>query len=218
MIQKSSPGLSDQELIALSKASNHPHQVIPIPEGSTSSAARRFGRTLIRRGLAIEVEAPTPAMATWEPQSGGAPGLMLVATNKALTLLGIEPAPEKTDDISAASGKGEGSPMHEVPELALADDAPCAPVPHSTKRARILAMLERAEGASVAEIASAMSWQPHTTRAFLTGLRQKGLKLERTRYEDGDAAANYHLADSRTPAADIDPKVPCSSAASSPKA
>lgn len=218
MTQKSTPGLSDQELIALSKASNHPHQMIPIPEGSTSPAARRFGRTLIRRGLAIEVEAPTPHMATWEPRSDGAPGLMLVATDKALALLGIEPPPENPDDICPARDKGEDPLMPDAPEPAPADDAHGALPPHKTKRARILAMLERAEGASVAEIASAMRWQPHTTRAFLAGLRQKGLKLERTRRENGGATANYHLADCRVAPADIDPKAPCPSAASSPKA
>ncbi|WP_422723174.1 DUF3489 domain-containing protein [Erythrobacter alti] len=35
-------------------------------------------------------------------------------------------------------------------------------------------MLRRAKGASIAEIAKATDWQPHSCRAFLTGVRKSG--------------------------------------------
>jgi hypothetical protein len=35
-------------------------------------------------------------------------------------------------------------------------------------------MLRRAKGASIAEIAKATDWQPHSCRSFLTGVRKSG--------------------------------------------
>ena len=54
-----------------------------------------------------------------------------------------------------------------------------------TKRAQIIAMLSREEGASLDDLMAATGWLPHTTRAALSGLRQKGYCLDRTQREAG---------------------------------
>lgn len=41
------------------------------------------------------------------------------------------------------------------------------------------------EGASLDELTTATGWQPHSCRAFLTGLRKKGWAIERQKREDG---------------------------------
>ncbi|MDP3674435.1 MAG: DUF3489 domain-containing protein [Novosphingobium sp.] len=43
-----------------------------------------------------------------------------------------------------------------------------------SKTALITDLLGRAGGASLGELVAATGWQPHTTRAALTGLRKKG--------------------------------------------
>ncbi|NCP44689.1 MAG: DUF3489 domain-containing protein [Sphingomonadales bacterium] len=48
-----------------------------------------------------------------------------------------------------------------------------------TKSDKVIALLGRAKGASLDEICEATSWQPHSARAFLTGLRKNGLVLAR---------------------------------------
>jgi Protein of unknown function (DUF3489)/Homeodomain-like domain len=45
--------------------------------------------------------------------------------------------------------------------------------PRETKRAQVLAMLSRPEGASGPRIAEAMGWAPHTVRGLLAGLAKK---------------------------------------------
>ncbi len=48
----------------------------------------------------------------------------------------------------------------------------------------MIALLRRAEGASVAQIMDATGWQPHTVRGFLAGLKRRGIvvtTLERVR-------------------------------------
>lgn len=44
----------------------------------------------------------------------------------------------------------------------------------SSKSSLVLAMLQRPEGATIAQIVGATRWLPHTTRAALTGLKKKG--------------------------------------------
>jgi hypothetical protein len=64
--------------------------------------------------------------------------------------------------------------------------------PASTKRAKLIAMLERPEGDSVAEIGERLGWLPHTVRAAITGLRQSGRAV--TRSKDADDRSVYQLA------------------------
>ncbi len=43
-----------------------------------------------------------------------------------------------------------------------------------TKATTVTRMLRRTKGASIAEIVKATDWQPHSCRAFLTGVRKSG--------------------------------------------
>ncbi|GGG39371.1 hypothetical protein GCM10010964_28670 [Caldovatus sediminis] len=48
-----------------------------------------------------------------------------------------------------------------------------------TKQAQVLAMLRRPEGATVAQIAEATGWAPHTVRGFFAGLKKRqGIAVE----------------------------------------
>lgn len=58
--------------------------------------------------------------------------------------------------------------------------------PRVTKAATVLALLRRAEGATLAELIVPTTWLPHTTRAALTGLRTKGHVLDKGK-RDGTA-------------------------------
>ena len=62
----------------------------------------------------------------------------------------------------------------------------------STKRAMLIGMLERAQGASVTEIGQRLGWLPHTVRAAITGLRHAGREVTRSKNESGQTV--YRLA------------------------
>ena len=60
-----------------------------------------------------------------------------------------------------------------------------------TKAAIVSKLLARPRGASLGDITAATGWQAHSIRAFLTGLRKKGISLEREQRRDG--ATGYRI-------------------------
>ena len=62
----------------------------------------------------------------------------------------------------------------------------------------MISLLSRQQGACLAEMMEATGWLPHTTRAALTGLRQRGCTIERSISADG--SSTYRITNS-TPAA-----------------
>ena len=86
----------------------------------------------------------------------------------------------------------QSKPQSEGVELATAS-VPDADRPRaSTKRALLIGMLERPEGASVAEIGQRLGWLAHTVRAAITGLRHAGREV--TRSKDAEGQSVYRLA------------------------
>ena len=63
-----------------------------------------------------------------------------------------------------------------------------------SKKDRLICMLSRDGGTTITAISSALGWQPHTTRAAITGLRKAGHKVETAKPEDGDSGLIYRIA------------------------
>jgi transcription initiation factor IIE alpha subunit len=61
-----------------------------------------------------------------------------------------------------------------------------------SKAAVVIALLDRGKGASIDEICRATKWQKHSTRAFLTGLRKKGIVI--IREQRGEEGTVYRIA------------------------
>jgi hypothetical protein len=81
------------------------------------------------------------------------------------------------------------TPIPAVPDVMVAA-APVSTKAPATKSATVLGYLRRDQGATLAELVAATGWQPHTTRAMLTGLRKKGHAIERRKRDD---VSCYHL-------------------------
>jgi hypothetical protein len=115
----------------------------------------------------------------------------------------------RSDRARAAAPKARNEMVHDKPEQARSRSKPIAEhaalgttgvsggePPASTKRAQLIGMLERPEGASVAEIGQRLGWLPHTVRAALTGLRKAGREV--TRSKDANDRSVYRLVTVKT--------------------
>jgi hypothetical protein len=61
-----------------------------------------------------------------------------------------------------------------------------------SKKAAIVALLERPNGAAIGDLAAATGWQQHSVRAALTGPRKEGKELVRDK--DAAGVTHYRLA------------------------
>ncbi|WP_394729511.1 DUF3489 domain-containing protein [Altererythrobacter sp. GH1-8] len=61
--------------------------------------------------------------------------------------------------------------------------SPSVPRPDS-KIGKVVALLQRKEGATLDELVTATGWQVHTARAALTGLKKRGYVIERCTRND----------------------------------
>lgn len=52
---------------------------------------------------------------------------------------------------------------------------------NSTKTEMVVVLLRRDGGASIEDLTRATNWQPHSTRAALTGLRKKGFAIDKAK-------------------------------------
>ena len=75
-----------------------------------------------------------------------------------------------------------------MPEPAESRDSSAA----QPKSVLVTKLLRRGKGATLPELQDATAWQPHSVRAFLSGLRKKGEVLVKEQRKSGDTA--YRMA------------------------
>ena len=155
------PKLNDTQAILLSSASQrNDGSLYPLPDilADAGTRATKAVTALLKLGLAEELETTT-AGNVHRTDGDLQYGIFLTTAGKAA--IGVD------DD---------------VPSEPAEPRAP-APAPPS-KNDAVIALLQRATGATTAELIEATGWLPHTTRAALTGLRKKGHTIERSRRDD----------------------------------
>jgi hypothetical protein len=116
------------------------------------------------------------------------------ATTAAVAEQGAPVAPEKAAPKKAASQK-KGAPKSQKRAKGAKAAAPKkgAKAPESagpregTKTAQVVAMLQRKNGATLAEIMEKMGWLRHTVRGFMAGTMKKaGYAVESFKSDKGD--------------------------------
>ena len=97
-----------------------------------------------------------------------------------------QPKPDTDDKAGVAVKAAAPGPM-----LRPAGPSPSRSPRAESKTALITRLLTRSCGASLDELVAATGWQPHTTRAALTGLRKKGHTLTKDKV---DGVTRYSIA------------------------
>ena len=163
---------SDTQSLILSRAATRPGNLaLPLPEGLVGAAAKMVVGKMIARGWLEEVEANLRRGEPIWRETGDGHGTTLIATEAGLEAIGIEPL--------AASAVASARKAKAMAEPAPDDTDTAKPVAirAGTKLAQIIALLQRREGATIAEIVEATSWQAHTARGAISGAIKKKLGL-----------------------------------------
>jgi Protein of unknown function (DUF3489) len=190
--------LTDTQLVILSAASQRDDRGVELPANIRGEAARKVVAKLIRAGLLEEVCAGGSLPVWRRDDDSGAMALRI--TKNGLAAIDVEdeaaaapketsvrdapnpevekPAPKaitRRKQISAAAQKSARK-KHHLGKAKTKTGLPRDSRPGS-KQARVLAMLGRPEGATIAAIMRATHWQQHSVRGFFAGVVRKKLGL-----------------------------------------
>ena len=165
---------SDTQSLILSRAATRPGNLaLPLPEGLVGAAAKMVVGKMIARGWLEEVEANQRRREPMWRETGDGHGTTLIATEAGLEAIGIEPLV-----ASAVASVRKARPNPEPVQIPDdTDTAKPVAIRAGTKQAQIIAMLQRPEGATVAEMVAATGWLAHTVRGSVSGALKKKLGL-----------------------------------------
>lgn len=201
-----SPKLADAELIILANAANRDdHIAIPVPDAlsAKSGDAERALKRLLRRKLLEESPAKLED-GLWRKDASDR-HLTLRITAAGFEAINLDAPPDLTPSSAGAKSKGEAGTTKTAGST-KANRAPRkaqvfrnkAPKPATNKQKgskaeRVIALLKRANGASLEEMMKATGWQAHSVRGFLSGAVKKKLQLPLVASEDDKGTRRYRL-------------------------
>lgn len=186
------PKLTDTQTIILSRAATRPGNLaMPLPEGLHGAAAQKAVTAMITRGWLEEVDADLRRGEPLWRETGDGHGTTLVATEAGLEAIGIEPV---AASAVATARRAKPQPDAEPAPTTEANDTPKpVAIRAGTKQAQIIALLQRPEGASIAEIVEATGWLAHSARGLISGGLKKKLGLQITSVKEQGRGSVYRI-------------------------
>ena len=186
-----------QQLVVLTAACQRPDRcAFPVTARLKGNAAGNVLKSLLNKGLIKEVRAKRDDTVWRHDEERGR--MTLVATKAAFAVLGIDPQETPAEDeTESAPHDTEDAGEEPKARRKAKSRASRTAAPRSrdgSKQAQLIAMLRRAKGATVDEIAEALSWQPHTVRGAIAGALKKKLGLDVTSEKDEKRGRIYRIA------------------------
>jgi hypothetical protein len=189
------PQLSDSQLVVLTAACQRSDRcVFPITAKLKGNAAGNVLKSLLKKQLIKEVHAKSNDDTVWrhDEECGR---MTLAATPAAFAALGIDIADEATEPKSDATAtpvaKAASAPKRRPTKSPEPTERRTRA---NTKQAKLIAMLQRAKGATIEDLAEALDWQQHTVRGAIAGALKKKLGLEVTSDKDEKRGRVYRVA------------------------
>jgi hypothetical protein len=169
--------LTDTQLVLLSAASQRDDGLLVQPDHLKGIIAQSVTSKLLARTYIEEVIVGRGEPHWRQDDSGHLIGFRI--TSFGLVAIGL--SGHDGEEVRPAE---EAWPDQEPPSLPETLREPPAEQT-GTKRALVVSLLRREEGADLDDLIQATGWLPHTTRAALTGLRQKGYAIGKQKNPQG---------------------------------
>lgn len=165
--------LTDTQLVALSAAADRADgAILPLPANLKGGAVAKVIEGLIGRGLAERIASDRAAD----------PGLVRI-TPAGLAAIGIEP-----DETVSATGEP-------APDAGGTAETKPRRRREGTKQARLIELLRRPAGATIAEAVQETGRQPHSVRGAIAGALKRRLGLEVTSEKVAGRGRVYRVAE-----------------------
>jgi hypothetical protein len=175
------PKLTDPQLIILSSASQREDGLAVLPEKLKGGAAKKVVSKLLDQGLLKEVRAKRNEP-HWRVDENEHPiGLKLTRSGQRAIAVD-EGADAEAEEAPARKGSKRAAKQPAQARKAGSEAGPR----EGSKKAHVLSLLSRPEGATIDDLLTATGWLPHTTRAALTGLRKEGYEFVKNKNAKGE--------------------------------
>jgi hypothetical protein len=190
--------LTDAQLVMMSAAAQRKDRCLSAPATIKGVALSKVNAKLVKLGLACEIEAK-PGAPIWRRDEAGQ-GYALKLTAAGLKAIAIDEGspeaiePGEAPKLQAKNGASPDDGGHPARVTAPRE---------GSKLALVIELLQSVDGATIADLTQATGWLPHTTRAALTGLRNRGYAVIRERIGARDSV--YRI--SHAPAHRVDRSV-----------
>ena len=202
------PKLSDTARCVMIAASVHPDQLAIAPARLPSAAKRAVMQSLLKAGLLEKIEAESSKLAFRISKTGveaiasalssasatKQPDPEVAAPRGDLPGDNLTPPPRPTLRAAAQAvlHAWDRLSVPDCPDLESTIAALQTALPRSvrassprssqprtdTKRALVLVLLRRPEGATVAQVVDATGWARHTVHGFFAGLKKQGIRVD----------------------------------------
>ncbi|MGE0652274.1 MAG: DUF3489 domain-containing protein [Alphaproteobacteria bacterium] len=179
------PKLTDTQLVILNTAAGRESRaVLPLPKSLkvNKGTATSVLKALFAKGLVEEARA-APGIESWRQDDDGHSFTLTISATGLAALDGTTDTPRKNKPAPHANAKG-GKAKATKSSARKRKNAGSGQVKTGGKVQKILTLLQRSEGARLAELEKVTGWQPHSVRAALTGLRKRGVEVTRERKDE----------------------------------
>jgi hypothetical protein len=182
---------NDTQLVLLSAASQRNDHCLVPPIGPKLAQAQRAAAKLLKAGLVKEIRAKGGAPVwRWDDESEQTYALKLTAAGvRAIAVGEAGPAQEDAErrpgNRTASVDRRPEPSSDPAAAIDRRNNSGASSARSGTKIARIVELLQRGGGSTLAELVAVAGWLPHTTRAALTGLRKRGYAIEIDRSDKG---------------------------------